>query len=105
MTDISNWRDAIHFHETKRLMVPLNSYQIGHIVGAMWEMKKAGKINGDWYGETLDIMAAAMKFAGIDAVWTNHGLSFTQEQVLNRLSDYTETQADNFIRTPTQYER
>jgi hypothetical protein len=95
MTDISNWRGAIHIMKTRhrdpwsgkeddyfdeRLMVPLNEYQMGNLIDAIAQVSDTG----DWYGEFCDIVAAAMRLAGLKTISSNNGRTFTLEQVESR---------------------
>jgi hypothetical protein len=79
MTDIGNW-PALVCKVGFYVMVPLNEYQIGNLLDALTQAEETG----DWYGELQDILAVAMKKAGIKEVDCNRGATFTQEQVARR---------------------
>ena len=79
MTHISNWRDLIRVEgEYKEyMMVPLNGYQMGNLIDAIAQVRDTG----DWYGEFCDIVAAAMRAGDIKELGSNHGRTFTLEQI------------------------
>src|SRR5574337_896076 len=95
MTDISNWRSALHIrkvhhqdpwdgreteHYVERIMVPLNDYQMGNLIDAIAQVPDTG----DWYGEFCDIVAAAMRLGGIKELRSNNDRTFTLAQVESR---------------------
>lgn len=95
MTDISNWHEAIHIMKMRfktwlsdddnsfieRIMVPINEYQMGNLIGALSRARE----DGDWYGELCDIIGYAMKFAEIKSIRSNDGQVFSLEEVQHRL--------------------
>jgi hypothetical protein len=96
VTDISNWPETIHIMKVRaknpwtgnaddylieRIMVPLNEYQMGNLIDAISQVQNTG----DWHGEFCDIVACAMKFAGIKQLTSNRGNTFTLDDVANRL--------------------
>ena len=95
MTDISNWPETVHIMKVphkdvwtgkednfliERIMVPLNEYQMGNLIDAIAQVSDTG----DWYGEFCDIVAAAMRLAGLKTISSNNGRTFTLEQVESR---------------------
>ena len=101
MTDIGRWRDLVHaaqipirtiggntVEEDGELqmsyytVVPLTSYQMGNLVDAF---SQDIHVNGDWWGEILDIVAEGMKRSGIKKLRSNRGNEYTLEDVETRL--------------------
>jgi hypothetical protein len=81
MTDISDWPDLVHIHDNgPYVMVPLTAYQMGNLLDALTQSVDSG----DWWHELQDIVAVAMKRAGLKEVRSNSGKVFTYEQVRNR---------------------
>lgn len=81
MTDIGDWPKLIE-RKDHYIMVPFNEYQMGNLVDAL----SLAEDTGDWFGECLDIIAAAMRFAGIKELASNRGGTYILEQVANRLN-------------------
>jgi len=82
MTDISNWRDLIRVEGdyNEYLVVPLNTYQMGNVIDALSQVRDTG----DWYGEFCDIIAAAIRKAGLKELRSNNGRTFSLEQIEKR---------------------
>jgi len=95
MTDISNWYQTIFIMKypnrniwtgeeeeyfVERIMVPLNDYQMGNLIDALSQVENTG----DWYGEFCDIVARAMKVAGLKKLCSNRGNTFTIEDIEKR---------------------
>jgi hypothetical protein len=80
MTDIGNWPELIEVKHDGYILVPLNGYQMGNLLDALTQVRDSG----DWWSELQDIIAVAMKKAGIDSLQSNNGTTFTHEQVAAR---------------------
>ena len=61
-------------------LFPLNAYQMGNLVDALSQVHD----NGDWWGEFLNMVWAAMDKLGIAELRSNNGRTFTKDQVWSR---------------------
>lgn len=75
----TDWRNMIR-KEGYHVMVPLNEYQMANLVDALAQASDSG----DWWGETLMMVVAAMKILGIEKLHSNNGRDFTIEQIDRR---------------------
>ncbi len=95
MTDINQWPELVQKVELRKrdystgkylnppyyvtyVIIPLNEYQIGNLLGAL----KRTEPTGDWYYELISLITEAMEKLDLKEVRSNSGDIFAFKEVL-----------------------